>query len=218
LTQGSIRDNPSWQGHFQNLRASNAAWTDDNGPRYSTVFSAGTTAGQWGGYHADSLSDHPGDLTTFTSLLAQTTGTGADGAYSPAAVGAYQAYRRGARQTFLGGASILYRRSNIDQAYSPNSAGLPDVALGALGLADLLRPGAVEAVLTGPYPTCQSLTCAADFNRDGIRNPDDLSEFITCFFLDLQFPDFCGSSDFNGDGLLNPDDLSEFITTFFLGC
>jgi hypothetical protein len=58
--------------------------------------------------------------------------------------------------------------------------------------------------------------CAADFNGDGILNPDDLSEFITCFFLQLQFPGFCPQGDFNQDGLLNPDDLSEFITTFFL--
>jgi hypothetical protein len=60
--------------------------------------------------------------------------------------------------------------------------------------------------------------CPADFNGDGLRNPDDLSEFITCFFLELQFPDFCPQGDFNGDGLRNPDDLSEFITVFFLGC
>jgi hypothetical protein len=58
--------------------------------------------------------------------------------------------------------------------------------------------------------------CIADFNGDGLINPDDLSEFITCFFLQLQFPGFCPGADFNGDSLINPDDLSEFITTFFL--
>jgi hypothetical protein len=60
--------------------------------------------------------------------------------------------------------------------------------------------------------------CAADFNCDGLRNPDDLSEFITCFFLDLAAPGTCIQGDFNGDGARNPDDLSEMITTFFLGC
>jgi hypothetical protein len=60
--------------------------------------------------------------------------------------------------------------------------------------------------------------CAADFNGDGRRNPDDLSEFITCFFLQIQFPGFCSSGDFNRDTIINPDDLSEFITMFFLGC
>jgi hypothetical protein len=58
--------------------------------------------------------------------------------------------------------------------------------------------------------------CAADFNQDALVNPDDLSEFITCFFLALQFPGVCPPSDFNADTLLNPDDLSEFISTFFL--
>jgi hypothetical protein len=56
----------------------------------------------------------------------------------------------------------------------------------------------------------------ADFNGDGLHNPDDLSEFITCFFLQVQFPGFCPQGDFNHDGLWNPDDLSEFITAFFL--
>jgi hypothetical protein len=70
--------------------------------------------------------------------------------------------------------------------------------------------GPVQGFRTPPPP------CPGDFNQDGVRNPDDLSEFITCFFLNLQFPGFCGSADFNLDSLLNPDDLSEFITVFFL--
>jgi hypothetical protein len=69
--------------------------------------------------------------------------------------------------------------------------------------------------LSGGAPI-EAPVCIADFNGDGLLNPDDLSEFITCFFLQLQFPGFCPAGDFNQDGLLNPDDLSEFITTFFL--
>jgi hypothetical protein len=68
----------------------------------------------------------------------------------------------------------------------------------------------------GAYEFPVAPPCAGDFNGDGLLNPDDLSEFITCFFLQLQFPGFCPSGDFNQDGLLNPDDLSEFITIFFL--
>jgi hypothetical protein len=60
--------------------------------------------------------------------------------------------------------------------------------------------------------------CAADFNQDGFVNPDDLSDFITCFFLDVQFPGNCPASDFNQDGFRNPDDLSDFIAAFFAGC
>jgi hypothetical protein len=58
--------------------------------------------------------------------------------------------------------------------------------------------------------------CAADFNNDGNVDPDDLADFITCFFLDIQFPGFCADADFNGDTFRDPDDLADFITTFFL--
>jgi hypothetical protein len=57
--------------------------------------------------------------------------------------------------------------------------------------------------------------CPADFNSDGFVNPDDLADFITCFFLDVQFPGFCADADFNQDEFRNPDDLADFITTFF---
>jgi hypothetical protein len=60
--------------------------------------------------------------------------------------------------------------------------------------------------------------CAADFNADGFVNPDDLSDYITCFFLDVQFPASCPAADFNADGFRNPDDLTDFITAFFVGC
>ncbi|MGD9689419.1 MAG: hypothetical protein AB7K52_07580 [Phycisphaerales bacterium] len=216
LAQSSVRARPDWQSHYQNLRLSNAAWTDDNGPRYNTVFSAGTTRSDWGGYHADSLSNHPGDVTTFPSLLAQVAGNGsiASAPHVPSAVAGYQAYRRGARQTFLSGASILYRRSQIDLAYQPNSAGLPDVSLGALGLAELLSPGSVARVLAGAYPTCEALAtppCPADFNQDGNVDPDDLGDFINCFFA---VPS-CPGADFNQDGNIDPDDLGDYINTFF---
>jgi hypothetical protein len=58
--------------------------------------------------------------------------------------------------------------------------------------------------------------CPADFNADGFVNPDDLSDFVTCFFLQIQLPGSCAGADFNSDGFVNPDDLADFITTFFL--
>ena len=139
LLQKDFRDSPAWQQSVDNLWYSHAAWNDANGPRFFTVFSAGTTPG---GYNADSLSSHPNDLATFPSLMAF-CGKG----NTLPAVAAYQAYRRGARQTFAGGASILYRRENPDPSWQPNSAGLPDVVLGALGLAELLQPGVVDKLL-----------------------------------------------------------------------
>lgn len=210
LLSSDYRGSSAWRTQVLNLRLSNAAWTDENGPRYSTVFSAGTTRSDWGGYHADSLGSHPGDVTTFTSLLALTAGNG-DGVVSTAeAVGAYEAYRRGARQTFLTGASILYRRSNVDQAYTPDSAGLPDVALGALGLADLLVPGSVNAVLTGAYPSC--VPCAADFDGDGFVTGEDFDAFVTVFEAGSW------SADFDGDGFVTGEDFDAFVLAFELGC
>lgn len=139
LLQKDFRDSLLWQQSVNNLWYSHALWNDENGPRYLTVFSAGTTPA---GYNADSLSYHPDDIATFPSLLAFCS----KGDTAPA-VGAYHAYRRGARQTFAGGASILYRRSNLNPSWQPNSAGLPDVALGAVGLAELLEPGIVDKIL-----------------------------------------------------------------------
>lgn len=166
LVQREYRDSVAWRTHVRNLLASNAAWTDDNMPRYFTVFSAGTTKGEWGGYRADTLTDNPGRVTTFPSLMAF-AGTGET---SPA-VSAYHGYRRGARQTFALGNSILYRRSDVDRAYQPDSAGLPDVVLGALGLAELIAPGFVDAVLARPYDPG---ACPPDLTGDLAGTIDDL--------------------------------------------
>jgi hypothetical protein len=75
-----------------------------------------------------------------------------------------------------------------------------------------------EAAVNWVRDNLVNLPCPADFNRDGNRDPDDLSDFITCFFLDVQFPAACPRADFNADGFRDPDDLSDFITAFFAGC
>ena len=189
LTSADFRGRSDWRTQIANVRLSHMAWTDDNGPVWNTVFSAGTTKDIWGGYHADAISNSPGNVTTFTALLGLCAGTGAAGTgFSPAAVGAYQAYRVGARETFKTGASLLYRRSSIDPAYLPNSAGLADVTMGALGLAELIRPGSVAAVLTGAYPRCDAPACVADYNRDGFLNLDDLGDFISDFYITPAVP------------------------------
>jgi len=211
LVMEDYRSDPQWQSQVLNLRLSNAAWTDDNGPKYNTVFSAGTTKTEWGGYRADSLNNHPGDITTFTSLMAFAAGTGAPGGSTPEAVAAYNAYRRGARQGFAGGANMLYRRSNVDQAYTPNSAGLPDVVLGALGLAELIDAGSVARVLTGPYPSCAPRCGPADFDGDGDTGTDlDIEAFFACLGGDCCTA--CWSADFDGDGDSGTDlDIEAFF-------
>ncbi len=70
---------------------------------------------------------------------------------------------------------------------------------------------------TGPLSLSIRLVpppCAADFNDDGALDPDDLSDYITCFFSEPP----CDQADFSGDGSADPDDLSDFITAFFAGC
>lgn len=173
IAQHPFRNDTAWREHTEHLLASNGAWTDDNGPRYATVFSAGTTKPEWGGYHADSLSDHPGDVTTFPSLM----GFASLGPTAPS-VGAYHAYRHGARQPFATGASMLFRRSEVDPAYTPPDAGLPDVAAGALGLAELIKPGTAAAVFAVPYRS----PCPADLAPPaGVINFFDVLAFLEAF-------------------------------------
>lgn len=83
-----------------------------------------------------------------------------------------------------------------------------------LGRTDcLVIPGASFA---GANTTCEACNpaCAADFNGDGDLNPDDLGDYINCYFA---VPP-CAEADFNGDGDTNPDDLGDYINAYFLGC
>ncbi|MGD9689441.1 MAG: hypothetical protein AB7K52_07460 [Phycisphaerales bacterium] len=56
--------------------------------------------------------------------------------------------------------------------------------------------------------------CLADFNADGNVDPDDLGDYINCYF---GVPP-CDQADFNNDGNVDPDDLGDFINTYFAGC
>ena len=205
IGSSAMRDDPDWETHMRNLLVSHGGWTDDNAPDFYTVFSAGTTKPEWGGYHADSLSDHPGNVTTFPSLMA----FGALGDTAPT-VGAYNAYRRGARATFATGASILYRRSGIDPGYTPPDAGLPDVVIGAIGLAELIEPGSVTNVLAVDYRP----ECPADYGAPlGELDFFDLSAFLSAYHnrdsrADIARP--FGEFDFF--------DLSLFLNRFIQGC
>jgi hypothetical protein len=175
-----------WRTQVNNVRWSSGAWTDDAASKYFTVFSAGTSPS---GYNADNFGNHPGNVTTFTSLLALS----AFGETSEAVAG-YAAYRKGARQTFKTGASILYRRPTDSTSFVPNSAGLPDVALGALGLCEIIEPGSIDAVLARPYPRVE--WCPVDLNGDGKVTIDDL-------YAASAVP-----SDLNGDGAVNAADTA----------
>lgn len=197
LLSKDFRASPSWQSQVQNLRWSHAAWTDNTGTQYYTVFSAGTGQSDWnGGYNADSISSHPGDVTTFTSLLAlgaQNTGPNR----LAEVIAGYHAYRKGARQTFKTGASLLYRRSNAVRTFTPNSCGLPDVTIGGLGLAEVLSPGFIDSTLAVPYPTQEQ--CPVDLSGDGLIDEEDLYTLYT------------SPQDISGNGLINLGDVQCLI-------
>ncbi len=210
ILQKPFGDSMKWQTHTRNALVSHAAWTDENGPRYFTVFSAGTTKPEWGGYNADSLSNHPGDLTTLTALLAFAATGDREPAWS-----AYQAYRDGARIAYDSGASMLYRRSAIDPSYTPNSAGLPDVSMGALGQAELLLPGFIQSAMAIQIPAAfcdPAPPCPADTNGDGTLSPADFTAWIAAF--NAQSPE----CDQNADGMCTPADFTAWIANYNAGC
>ncbi len=86
-----------------------------------------------------------------------------------------------------------------------DTVNLPSLASGA-SLEVRYTPSEVQIVVR---PACR-----ADFNTDGNLDPDDLSDYIACFFS--QPP--CPQGDFNSDGNIDPDDLSDYIGAFFSGC
>jgi hypothetical protein len=103
-------------------------------------------------------------------------------------------------------------------ATPPNPARIDAAAQRFRGYAWGENIGWINLDSAEPGKFVQVRTCAADFNNDGNLDPDDLSDFITCFFLDIQFPASCPQADFNNDGFRDPDDLSDYITAFFTGC
>jgi hypothetical protein len=213
FTLPEFRASSTWQTHARNLRASHAAWTDDNGPQYNTVFSAGTNSFA-GGYNADSLSNHPGDMTTFPSLMSTIVNPGAT-LRTEDAVAAYQAYRRGARANFRTGATFLWRRSNTVRTNNPDSAGMVDVAPGALGLAELLSPGIVANILAVPMPSCIAPPeCPADFdNSGGTPDAGDVDAFFAAWLAGDASADFDSSG-----GTPDAGDVDEFFIRWLAGC
>lgn len=94
------------------------------------------------------------------------------------------------------------------------------LTIAGVGAADLgsyrtLLANTCEEVFSFPV-TLDSVRacCNADFNGDGFVNPDDLTDFVTCYFSTPP----CAGADFNSDAAVNVDDLSDFITAYFVGC
>ncbi|MBL8758883.1 MAG: DUF4157 domain-containing protein [Phycisphaerae bacterium] len=106
------------------------------------------------------------------------------------------------------GVQLLYAGDRLeiyfDPAYTVKSGGI------AFGNTTMARDvaGTLHFVPRTPPPLCP-----ADFNGDGNVDPDDLSDYIGCFFAPPDSP--CPRADFNQDGNTDPDDLSDYIGVFF---
>ncbi len=56
--------------------------------------------------------------------------------------------------------------------------------------------------------------CAADLNADGVLDPDDLADYIACFFVQPS----CPAADWDGSGALDADDIADAVAAYFAGC
>jgi len=59
----------------------------------------------------------------------------------------------------------------------------------------------------------RSACCSADWNADGILDPDDLADLISCYF-----GGGCPRADLDESGVIDPDDLADGIGAYFSGC
>ena len=103
----------------------------------------------------------------------------------------------------------MYRRSRIDPAYQPNSAGIPDVTIGGLALGEFLSPGSLNAVVARPIRGCW---CPGDFNRDSSVDGDDVVAFFQVWDMGLI------EGDFNADSSVDGDDVVDFFARWDSGC
>ncbi|MGD9688815.1 MAG: hypothetical protein AB7K52_02350 [Phycisphaerales bacterium] len=60
-------------------------------------------------------------------------------------------------------------------------------------------------------PDLNACACPADFNGSGAVDPDDLGDFLNCYFATAP----CPGADFDGSGTRDPDDLGDFINAYF---
>jgi hypothetical protein len=103
----------------------------------------------------------------------------------------------------------------VDPTYQPDSAGLPDVALGALGLAELIRPGAVDAVLVGAYQPCGCYANCDSSTTLPVLNVLDFACFLNRFAAGDPYANCDGSTT---PPALNVLDFACFLNRFAAGC
>ncbi len=94
------------------------------------------------------------------------------------------------------------------------STSSPGVKTGTLTITSN-DPDAPTIVVALSGEVTQRPPCTADFNLDGNLDPDDLADYIACYFAS---PSPCEAADFNADTNIDPDDLSDYIAAYFAGC
>ncbi|MGD9690200.1 MAG: hypothetical protein AB7K52_11155 [Phycisphaerales bacterium] len=104
-------------------------------------------------------------------------------------------YDDGSLYTINATSSVLYRLSA--------TTGVGTVVGATLGL----FPNAFGMAVANPGEP----SCPQDFNGDGTVDPDDLGDYINCYFATPP----CPEADFNADGAVDPDDLGDFINAYF---
>jgi hypothetical protein len=120
---------------------------------------------------------------------------------------------------------VLFESGAIEFRYDGITAPVPgDVTVGvenATGTSgDSFDSTQLGAGFTAVRVTVRNATdncgnsCPPDYNGDGTLDPDDLADYIACYFT--QPP--CPQADYSGDGNVDPDDLSDFIAAYFAGC
>ena len=79
-------------------------------------------------------------------------------------------------------------------------------------VADFVRVAPNPRTGVTPPNNCGAApTCPADYNGDGTVDPDDLADYIACYFSAPP----CDRADFDGSGEADPDDLADFIAQYF---
>ncbi len=97
-----------------------------------------------------------------------------------------------------------------------NQNGVDDAADIKAGTSnDCFSYAAAAGTAGGPNGIPDECECVADWNRDGISNSTDVSDFINTFFADQTSGGLNG--DVNCDGVSNSTDVSDFINIWFAG-
>ncbi len=84
---------------------------------------------------------------------------------------------------------------------------------GIADLCDVLADPSLDLNNDGQIDTCPG-NCPVDVDANGTLDPDDLADYIACYFAAPP----CSAADFDNNGAVDPDDLSSYIAAYFIGC